>query len=241
MTSNMVENLGSVKINKTLKAGTARLLSFAVIAVLFCSAFELQTYGASIRQHLTKPEQTSESRAGHQHSSPVQSAQKQKGDLMPAIPDVEAVNQDGERVRFYSDLIKDKVVVISFVFTTCSFICPMQGNNLSKLQALLGARLGKEVNIIFVSTDPETDTPERLKAWGIQLGAKPGWTFITGKKSEIDKVAIAFTGTQALKGEHSPVVFIGSDKTGIWIRTYGLADPIGLNKLIEEITKASLN
>jgi hypothetical protein len=50
---------------------------------------------------------------------------------------------------------------------------------------------------------------------------------------------MAFTGVVALKGEHSPVVFIGSDKTGIWIRTYGLADPEGLNKLIEEITKAS--
>jgi cytochrome oxidase Cu insertion factor (SCO1/SenC/PrrC family) len=188
---------------------------------------------------VTKPEQTSKPHTEHQHSSPAEGAQKQKGDLKPSIPDVEVLNQDGKRVRFYSDLIKDKVVVISFVFTTCTFICPMQGNNLSKLQALLGERLGKDVNMVFVSTDPETDTPERLKAWGTQFGAKRGWTFITGRRSEIDKVAMAFTGVVALKGEHSPVVFIGSDKTGIWIRTYGLADPEGLNKLIEEITKAS--
>lgn len=104
----------------------------------------------------------------------------------------------------------------------------MQGNKLSKLQALLGERLGREVNLITISTAPVTDAPERLKAWGLQLGAKPGWTFVTGDKSGIAKVAKVFTGVEAIKGEHSPVVFIGSDKKGIWIRTYGLTELMGL-------------
>jgi protein SCO1/2 len=154
------------------------------------------------------------------------------------IPDAEVFNQNGERVRFYSDLIKDKVVVVSFVFTTCTFVCPMQGESFSKLQSMLGERLGKEVYLISVSTDPEGDTPERLKTWGLRFRARPGWTLVTGKKSEIDKVAMALTGAPAVKGEHSPAVFIGSDKTGRWLRAYGLAEPGRFASLIDEVTAA---
>jgi protein SCO1 len=162
------------------------------------------------------------------------SAQRPKADLKPPIPDVEVLDQEGKRIHFYSDLIKGKVVVISFLFTSCKFYCPMQGDSLSKVQSLLGERLGRDINLITVSLDPENDTPERLKAWGAIFGAKPGWTFVTGAKPEIDKISMALTGAEALKGEHSPVVYIGNDKTGIWIRAYGLHDPEKFNKLIEE-------
>src|SRR5678815_5926762 len=57
-----------------------------------------------------------------------------------AIPDAELLNQDGKKIHFYSDLIKDKVVIVSFFFTSCTLICPMQGEKLSKLQAMLGER-----------------------------------------------------------------------------------------------------
>jgi len=164
--------------------------------------------------------------------------QTQAPDEKKSIPDAEVFNQDGRKIRFYSDLIKDKVVIVSFVFTTCTFVCPMQGESLSKLQAALGERLGSEVNLVSISTDPEGDTPERLKIWGLQFGARPGWTLVTGKKSEIDKVAVALTGAPVVKGEHSPVVFVGSDKTGRWVRAYGLAEPGKFAGLIDEVTAA---
>jgi cytochrome oxidase Cu insertion factor (SCO1/SenC/PrrC family) len=159
-------------------------------------------------------------------------------DRKPSIPDAEVFNQDGKKIRFYSDLIKDKVVIVSFVFTTCTFVCPMQGESLSKLQAALGERLGSEVHLVTVSTDPEGDTPERLKIWGSRFGSRPGWTLVTGKKSEIDKVSVALTGAPAVKGEHSPVVFVGSDKTGKWVRAYGLGEPAKYAGLIDEVTAA---
>jgi cytochrome oxidase Cu insertion factor (SCO1/SenC/PrrC family) len=237
MRFNILINLSRFRISIISKTKAQRLLSRAVIGVLLCCALEKQASGVSIRQDSSKPAQSSNSQARHQHPSSVQPAQKQKGDLNPSIPDVEVINQDGKKIHFYSDLIKNKVVVISFIFTTCTFICPMQASNLSKLQGLLGKSLGKDVHILFVSTDPETDTPERLKTWGAQFGAKPGWSFLTGKKAEIDKVAMAFTGVEALKGEHSPVVFIGSDQKGIWIRTYSLASPEKLHGLVEDLKK----
>jgi cytochrome oxidase Cu insertion factor (SCO1/SenC/PrrC family) len=155
------------------------------------------------------------------------------------LPDVPLLNQDGEKIRFYSDLIKGKVFVISFVFTTCTYICPMQGESLSRIQAVIGERLGKDVNLIAVSSDPGADTPARLKAWGAQFGAKPGWTLVTGEKAEIDKVALALTGAPASRGEHAPLVFIGSDAKGTWVRTYGLAGPAMFTRLIEEATNGS--
>ncbi|HKY06087.1 MAG TPA: SCO family protein, partial [Blastocatellia bacterium] len=188
-------------------SGTARFLAVAVIGLLFVCALKLEAGVKSSGQSVT----------GHDL--------RPKGDLSLSIPDVEVFNQDGKKVRFYSDLIRGKVAVISFGFTSCTYICPMQGETLSRLQAVLGNRLSKEVNIISVSLDPETDTPARLKSWGAQFGARPGWTFVTGKRSEIDKVAKAFTGGEALKGEHSPVVFVGSDRQGVWVRAYGLAEP----------------
>jgi hypothetical protein len=69
--------------------------------------------------------------------------------------------------------------------------------------------------------------------------AKPGWTFVTGAKPEIDKVSMALTGTVAIKGAHSAVVYIGNDKTGIWTRAYGLHDLERFSQLIEEITNSS--
>jgi len=219
----VIDSLTSFKVGIASKAKAGRLLKAAAAELLICCMLCLHVGGQEARQPANS--------AGPPPAG-------QGPDQKRSIPDAEVFDQDGKKIRFYSDLIKDKVVIVSFVFTTCTFVCPMQGESLSKLQAMLGERLGKEVYLVSVSTDPEGDTPERLKSWGLQFRARPGWTLVTGKKSEIDKVAMALTGAPAVKGEHSPVVFIGSDKTGRWIRAYGLAEPAKFATLIDEVTAA---
>lgn len=219
----ILDSLRSFKVGRAPKAKAGRLLKPAAAILLICCMLCLHASGQEARQPA--------SIAGPP-------AQGQGPDQKRSIPDAEVFDQDGKRIRFYSDLIKDKVVIVNFLFTSCALICPMQGASLSKLQATLGARLGSEVYIVSVSADPEGDTPERLKIWGSQFGARPGWTLVTGKKSEIDKVAMALTGAPVIKGEHSPVAFIGSDKTGRWIRAYGLAEPGKFASLIDEVTAA---
>ena len=81
------------------------------------------------------------------------------------IPDVSLVDQEGRPVRFHTDLIKDKVVVVNFIFTTCTTVCPPMGATFGKLREQLGEKAGKDVHLVSVSVDPRTDTPERLKAW----------------------------------------------------------------------------
>jgi len=142
-----------------------------------------------------------------------------------AVPDVELIDQDGLTVHVYSDLIHGKRVAMSFVFTTCTTICPPMGANFERLQSLLGARAGTDVRLISVSIDPLTDTPQRLKAWGAKFHAGPGWTLLTGRKQEVDRLRKALGAFTADRADHSPVVLLGNDATGLWTRAYGLTAP----------------
>ncbi len=79
------------------------------------------------------------------------------------FPNTALVTQDGQPVRFFDDLIKDKVVAINFIFTTCTDSCPLETARLRQVQKLLGDRVGRDVFFYSISIDPETDTPEVLK------------------------------------------------------------------------------
>ena len=148
------------------------------------------------------------------------------------IPDVAVLDQDGTPKRFYTDLVKDKVVAVNFVFTTCTTICPPMGANFAKLQKLLGERAGRDVHLISVSVDPATDTPERMKAWGQKFGAGPGWTLVTGDREEITRLLKSLGVYTANISDHSPLVLMGNDARHQWTRAYGLAAPAKLADLI---------
>lgn len=152
------------------------------------------------------------------------------------LPDLTLIDQDGRKVQFYSDLIKDKIVLISFFYTRCAYTCPTQGRVFSELQIELGDRLGNEVSLISVTMDPETDTPERLKTWAAQQGLKEGWTLVTGHKDEMTKLVGHLTGNPLGRVEmHSPFIYIGNDKKNYWAVSNGLSEPKKLMKKIEEI------
>ena len=149
-----------------------------------------------------------------------------------SIPDLEVLDQDGRKLHFYTDLVKDHVVAINFIFTTCTTICPPLSATFARVQKDLGERVGRDVQMISISVDPMTDTPERLKAFSEKFHAAPGWTFITGAKPQIDALLRALGAATASPQDHSPTVLIGNDARGIWTRTYGLAPPSQLVQLI---------
>lgn len=148
------------------------------------------------------------------------------------IPDIEVLDHDGNRIRFYSDLIKDKTIAINFIFTNCTTICPPLAATFARVQKQLGERVGKDVHLISISVDPVTDTPERLKAWGAKFKRGPGWTFVTGDKEEMDKLLNALGASVSRREDHTPSVIIGNDLKGVWTRTYGLANPTQIVSLI---------
>jgi protein SCO1 len=156
-----------------------------------------------------------------------------------AIPDVQLLDQDGRQVRFYSDLIRGKVVAVNFVFTSCTAICPPMGGIFGKVRAQLGERAGRDVHLISVSVDPATDTPARLKEWGARFGAGPGWTLVTGPRDEIVRVLKAFGAYNADINDHTPQVILGDDARGEWTRAYGLAPPAKILELIGKVAAGS--
>lgn len=153
------------------------------------------------------------------------------------IPDVELRDQEGRKVHFYSDLIKNKVVVLSFFYTNCVYACTMQGRTFSKLQALLGERLGKSVFLISVTTDPVNDNPSKLKAWGKRYNVQSGWTLVTGEEVAMNKLLEPFTGTGAGGGMHLPVTFVANASTGRWTSAAGIFAPEDLLKAVEFVTR----
>ncbi len=173
----------------------------------------------------------------HQHMADAPPADKPEVEALSHldIPDVPVLDQDGTPRRFYTDLVKDKVVAVNFVFTTCTTICPPMGANFAKLQKLLGDRAGRDVHLISVSVDPSTDTPERMKAWGQKFGASPGWTLVTGDREEITRLLKSLGVYTANISDHSPLVLLGNDARHQWTRAYGLAAPAKLAELIGEM------
>jgi len=149
--------------------------------------------------------------------------------------DTVLINQDGKPMRFYSDLLRGKVVIINTFFTTCTSVCPPMSKNLEKIQNWLGDRLGKDVHIISISVDTSTDTPPRLKDFGKKFNAKPGWYFLTGKKENADFALRKIGQFVESKDDHSTIIIIGNLRTGLWKKAMGLAKAEDLIKVVDGV------
>jgi protein SCO1 len=158
------------------------------------------------------------------------------------IPDVELVDQDGKTVHLYSDLVRGRVAALSFIFTTCTTICPLIGANLGRLQTELGQSLGEDVELISVSVDPATDTPQRMKTWGAQFGAKAGWNLLTGDKETVEQLLKAVGLFTPDIQSHSPFLLLVNDRTGDWTRINALeTPPTKIAELLRQMTKTTGN
>ncbi len=151
------------------------------------------------------------------------------------FPNIELTTQDGEKVRFFDDLIEDKVVLINFIYTTCVDTCPMETAQLTQVQKILGERMGKDVFFYSISIDPEHDTPEVLKEYRARFRAN--WTFLTGDNADIielrRKLGLYIEEIQDGSNNHNVNMIIGNQATGRWMKRspfenpYVLADQMG--------------
>lgn len=149
--------------------------------------------------------------------------------------DVLLVNQNGEKMRFYSDLLQNKVVVINSFFATCKGSCLPLNRNLEKLQKALGDHMGKEVYFVSISVDPTVDTPTNLKAYAKKLNAGPGWYFLTGDKENVDFALKKIGQFVDDKNDHLNIFIIANERTGLWKKAFGLAPDTELMKVVESV------
>lgn len=104
------------------------------------------------------------------------------------FPNVIVETHDGRKVRFYDDLIKGKVVIINAMYTVCTGVCPTNTASLRSVQAALGDRVGKDIFLYSITLQPELDSPAALRDYAKKYGVKSGWTFLTGKRPDIDLI-----------------------------------------------------
>jgi cytochrome oxidase Cu insertion factor (SCO1/SenC/PrrC family) len=127
------------------------------------------------------------------------------------------------------------VGVISSMFTTCAAICPVLGQKIKAIQEAAGDRLGKDVHILSITVDPGHDTPAVLREYAKRFEAQPGWHFLTGSEENV-KLALSKLGFQVeTKDDHSTVVLLGNEKTGLWKKANGLAGTQALVELFDSV------
>ena len=147
------------------------------------------------------------------------------------FPNIPLVNQDGETLYFFDDLIKDKVVMINLIYTTCRDVCPLETARLKVVKKILGDRVGKDIFLYSISIDPKHDTPEVLKAYSERFNTGPGWMFLTGKEEDITalrKKLGVFREDETLSknfADHDISLIIGNQKTGQWIKSSPFDNP----------------
>ncbi len=151
------------------------------------------------------------------------------------FPNIPLVTDDGDTVHFFDDLIKDKIVSINFIYTTCVDTCPLETAQLVRVQRILGERLGQDIFFYSISIDPENDTPAVLKEYKERFGAN--WTFLTGNNADIirlrRKLGLYIEEIQDGSNNHNVNMIIGNQATGRWMKRspfenpYVLADQLG--------------
>jgi protein SCO1/2 len=145
------------------------------------------------------------------------------------FPNVVLTTQDGKQVKFYDDLLRNKMFAINLIYTHCTDVCPLETAKLGQVYKLLQDRMGKDLYFYSITIDPKRDTPTVLKAYSEKFHTGPGWYFLTGKKADIDairqKLGIALRPNSDPLTGHTTSMMIGNEATGQWILDSSMDDP----------------
>lgn len=154
-----------------------------------------------------------------------------------ALPDAPLVDQHGRPVRLVGGVLRDRIVVVGFVFTTCTTVCPVLSAIMRRVQDRLGDALGEDVAIVSVTVDPIRDTPERLLAYARKHGAGPDWTWLTGTTHDVETVLRAAGAYTPRFQDHPPMVLVGDARSGEWSRMNGFPSDERIASRVAELLR----
>lgn len=150
--------------------------------------------------------------------------------------DVSLLDQNGMPVRLERDLVGDKLVVMGFIYTSCTTVCPVVSSIMGKVQQQLGGRVGSEVQLLSLSVDPQRDDPKRLADYARTFQHGPGWSWLTGTPYAMRETLKGLGSWSPDLGSHPPLMLVGDGHSGHWTRFYGFTDP---SVLINEVNRLS--
>ena len=158
----------------------------------------------------------------HRHHSMAPVASTNRTTVAYTVPDISLVRQDGTKVRLREELNDDRSVVLAFIFTSCTTVCPLTSHTLSELQTRLGSERDR-VHLVSITIDPEQDTPARLRAYAKMFKAGPEWQYYTGTREASEAVQRAFDVYRGAKMDHSPATLVRPAPGAPWVRIDGYA------------------
>ena|SRR5437867_1215960 len=147
------------------------------------------------------------------------------------LPNVEVITHEGRRVRFYDDLVRDKKVIINFMYAKCDGICVPTTMNLARVQKRLGDRVGRDIFMYSITLNPVEDSPAALREYRVLHGVHGSWLFLTGAPDDIEHLrrglGFAFTDPveDADKTNHIGNVRYGVEPLMRWAACPGMANP----------------
>jgi len=140
------------------------------------------------------------------------------------LPNTAVVTQDNKSLSFYDDVLKGKIVVLSFIYTSCRDICPVVTARLSQLEEKLGDVAGRDIFFVSVSIDPVNDTPEKLKEYANAFSAGPSWLFLTGTPADMEVIRYKLGERRERIEQHRNEILLYNDATGDWERASVFGD-----------------
>lgn len=140
------------------------------------------------------------------------------------LPTTQLVRSDGAKISFPQTLDDGRPVVLNFIYTSCTAICPVLSHSFAEFQRRLGADR-ERVHLVSISIDPEEDTPPRLREYAARFDAGPQWEFYTGSADASWRLQKAFQAWFGDKMHHRPVTFMRAAPGQSWVRLEGFATP----------------
>ncbi|AHE31538.1 SCO family protein [Burkholderia pseudomallei] len=186
-------------------------LSIFVNALIAAAAFTFTGRPASAQENM------------HAHHDMMMSSMK-TSTAAYTVPVVTLIRDDGKAVALKDELDDGRPVVLTFIYTTCTSICPVISQTLSQFQHGLGTDREK-IHIVSISIDPENDTPARLREYAARFGAGPEWQHYTGTAAASVVVQKAFNVYRQDKMDHNPVLLLRAMPGKSWLRIDGFATP----------------
>lgn len=149
--------------------------------------------------------------------------------------DLTLLDQEGREVRFYSDVLKDRVVLITFFYTDCGDACPLVMEKLKEVEAVIGTRMGEDIFFILISVDPKNDTVEAIDRYREQYGVDDGWIFLTGRKKNLDQITYKLGQYKPTREEHSTTLLLGNVREKRWAKVVPTLPSIAISTKLREM------
>ena len=154
---------------------------------------------------------------------------------------VEVQAHDGKTYRFYDDLLKDKIILINFFYTSCDLLCPLATENLTYVQELLAPRMGKDIFMYSISLQPTVDTPHVMANYAKRFGIGPGWLMLTGKPDDIELLRhrLGFVDSDPVQDadieQHLGTVRIANEPKHRWVMAPALVNPAQIVRSVKRV------